>query len=353
LIGYVLLSLLVFGILIFVHELGHFLTAKAAGVQVNEFALGMGPAIIKRTYGETTYSLRWIPMGGYCAMEGEDETSDDPRAFTSAKPWKRIVILIAGSCMNFLAGLLILGVLFSFSAGYVSPTIDSFFENSTLAEETGLREGDTLYRIDGRRVYLYTDVSMLLSRNTTGMPDLQVLRDGRIVDLGKVPLIPKEYVVDGEPGLYYGLRFTPKENSPAATLRNTWYTALDFSRMVWMGLTDLVTGAAKVSEMSGPVGIVSVMAQTGESSETVGDAIGNIAYFAAFLAVNLALMNMLPIPALDGGRVFFLLISVLLEKLLGRKLPAKYEGAIHAAGMVLLFGLLAVITLKDILYLFR
>jgi len=149
-----------------------------------------------------------------------------------------------------------------------------------------------------------------------------------------------------------GLSFTAKKNSVGATLKNAWYTALDFARMVWMGLGDLITGLVGVDDMSGPVGIVSVMAQTGEASATVTDAIMNIAYFGAFLAINLAVMNMLPIPALDGGRAFFLLLTFAIEKITRRKLDPKYEGYIHAAGMILLLGFIAFITFKDIFKLF-
>lgn len=285
-------------------------------------------------------------------MEGEDGDSESPRSFSAAAHWKRLVVLAAGSFMNFLAGLLILLVIFSSAAGFSSTEIAGFFEGSTVSEETGLVEGDSLYRIDGKRVYIYSDISMLLSRNSDGTPNLQVKRDGELVDLGDVPLTLREYDLNGERVVKYGLYFAAKENSFVTTLQNSWYTALDFARMVWMSLGDLVTGLVGVEDMSGPVGIVSAIAQTGENSATKADAIMNISYFAAFLAVNLAVMNMLPIPALDGGRVFFLAISWLVEAITKKKLNPKYEGYIHAAGMVLLLGFIAVITLKDIVRLF-
>lgn len=350
---YILVAILVFGILIFVHELGHFIAAKASGVQVNEFAICMGPAIFQKTVGETTYSLRCIPIGGYCAMEGEDENTGNPRAFTAAKVWKRFLILIAGSFMNFLAGLLILIIIYSTASGFSTPVISGFFEDSAIAQETGLQEGDVLYRIDGRRVYIYSDISMLMARNTTGVFDLTVKRDGRVVNLENVPLSPREFEIDGVKSMKYGLHFSKKENSVSATLENAWYTAIDFSRMVWMGLSDLISGIVGIDDMSGPVGIVTVIAQTGESSETVSDAALNISYFSAFLAVNLAVMNMLPIPALDGGRAFFLLVTWCVEKITKKKIDPKYEGYIHAACMVLLFAFIGFITLKDILKLFR
>jgi len=352
LILYIFIAVLVFGLLVFVHELGHFLAARASGVQVNEFSIGMGPAVFQKTKGDTVYSLRCIPIGGFCAMEGEDENSGNPKAFTSAKTWKRFVILAAGSAMNFLAGILALLVVYSTAAGFAVPVISGFFENSDISQQTGLAVGDELHSIDGKRVFIYSDVSMLLARNSTGVFDLEVIREGEKISLQDVPMAPKEYEVDGVKSLKYGLYFSFAENSLSAVLKNTWYTAVDFARLVWLGLSDLVTGIVGLDDMSGPVGIVSVMAQTGQASKTAADAAVNLAYFSAFLAVNLAVMNMLPIPALDGGRVFFLLVTWVAEKMTGKKIDPKYEGYIHAAGMILLLGFIAFITLKDILKLF-
>ena len=347
------MAVLIFGVLIFVHELGHFLVAKRTGVQVNEFALCMGPTLWSKKWGETTYSLRAIPIGGFCAMEGEDEDSENPRAFTSAAVWKRFYILIAGSAMNFLAGLLILVIIFSFAAGFTSTTLSGFTDGATIAEETGLQEGDTFYRIDGQRVYFFQDISLLLNRNSTGNYALEVIRDGKVTDLGTVPMIPKEFDFDGEKRLAYGLKFVAREKSVGAVLEEAWFSSIYFCRLVWMGLGDLVSGMVGLDDMSGPVGIVSQIAQTGKNSATATDAALNIAYFAAFLAVNLAVMNMLPIPALDGGRAFFLLISAAIEKITKKKISPKFEGYIHAAGMLLLLGFIALITLKDIVKLFR
>ena len=345
---YILLAVLIFGVLIMTHELGHFITAKLFGVRVNEFSICMGPAIWKKTVGETTYALRCIPIGGYCAMEGEDETSEDPRAFTSAKPWKRAIILVAGSAMNFLTGLLILIIMYSTVAGFSTAKISDFFPLCPLQSEQGLQIGDEFHRIDGRRVYMYSDIGMLMSRNTTGKFDLEIKRDGRLIKLDDFPMDLQEYEENGETVLRYGIYFGYEDKTVGTVLKNAWYSSLDFARMVWMSLSDLIKGLVDVDDMSGPVGIVSVIAQTGKSSETAGVAALNISYLAAFIAINLAVMNLLPIPALDGGRVFFLLITTVLEKALRRKIDPKYEGYIHAAGMVLLLLFIAFITLKDI-----
>ena len=346
---YVIVALLVFGVLIFLHELGHFISAKATGVRVNEFSICMGPALWQKTVGETTYSLRLIPIGGYCAMEGEDDASDDPRSFTAASVWKRLCILVSGAAANFLCGLLILLVLFSTSYLAATPTIREFYPESTVAEETGLQIGDTFYRIDGRRVYRYEDVGMLLDR-TAGRHTLEVQRGGSRISLGEVTLERRAYA--GEEQYMYGIRFKIVPMTFPLALKQTWFTAVDFVRMIWMSLGDLIHGLVGFDQVSGTVGIVRMIAQTGEAAETATIAARSIAFFAGFLAVNLAVMNLLPVPALDGGKVFTLLITALLEAVLGRKIDPKYEQYIHAAGMVLLLILIALITLKDILAIF-
>ena len=345
---YVVLAILVFGVLIFTHELGHFLTAKLFGVRVNEFAINMGPTLFKKNVGETTYSLRLIPIGGFCAMEGEDEASDDPRAFTSANAWKRAIILIAGSAMNFLTGLLVLAIMYSAVTGFTTPQIVDFYPDCPMNREDGLQVNDTLYEIDGRRVYIYSDVSMLLGRNNTGVYDLTVKRDGKLVRVDNLEMSKRAYEENGQTVYRYGLYFGYEDASVGAVLRNTWYTALDFARMVWMSLGDLIKGFVSINDMSGPVGIVSVIAETGQSAESSAAAAFSIAYLGAFIAVNLAVMNMLPIPALDGGRVFFLLVNGLVQLVFRRKIDPKYEGYIHAAGMILLLSFIAFVSFKDI-----
>lgn len=346
---YILVAILIFGILIMTHELGHFLTAKMFGVRVNEFSICMGPALWKKTVGETTYALRCIPIGGYCAMEGEDEESEDPRAFTSAKPWKRAIILAAGSFMNFITGLLVLVLMYSAVTGFYTAKIVDFYPDCPYQSEAGLRVGDELYKIDGRRVYQYSNVGMLMGRNSTGVFDLTVKRNGELIELQDFPMEKRAYVDEnGETVYLYGLYFGYEEKTVSTVLKHAWNTALDFVRLVWMSLSDLIEGLVSINDMSGPVGIVSVIAETGESAETTGAAALNITYLAAFIAVNLAVMNMLPIPALDGGRIFFLAVTWILEKVIRRRIDPKYEGYLHAAGMIILLALIAFITMKDI-----
>ena len=341
---YVLFGILMFGILIAVHEFGHFSAAKLLGVKVNEFSIGMGPAIVQKQRGETTYSLRCVPIGGFCAMEGEDEESGDPRAFTSQKPWKRAIILVAGAFMNFLLGFIIVFLLFLNAAAFRSPTIVDFEDGCPYYSEDGFQKNDRILSINGHKVYQYSDISDFLSADTETY-DIVVKRDGKKVELKNFRLVPVEY----KDGKKYGLYFGYDEATFGNKLYYSWGTTTEFSRWVWQGLKTLVEGEVTMDDLSGPVGIVDLMAETGENAATVGDGLLDILYLTAFIAVNLAIMNMLPIPALDGGRVFFLIVTWIIESIIRKKLNPKYEGYIHAAGMVLLFILMAVIMFNDII----
>lgn len=342
---YVILAIFLFGVLVGIHELGHFLVAKASGVHVEEFSLGMGPAIISKQKGETLYALRCVPFGGYCAMLGEDEESEDPRAFTSVAMWKRAAILVAGSFMNFLLGLVIVILLYSGAYAFRSSVLVDFTEGCPYESAQGLQEGDRIYKIDGKRVYQYYNVSEFLAAGD-GVYDIVVIRDGKKLELEDFEMVPIEY--PGEEGKKYGFYMGYEEATLPIKLRNAWDTCMEFSRMVWMGLEELVRGNVKMDDMAGPVGIVDMMAETGSQAESTSDALYSIFYFTAFIAVNLAIMNMLPLPALDGGRIFLLLVTWLIEKIIRRKLDPKYEGYIHAAGMILLLGLMALIMFNDI-----
>ena len=349
-IAYIILAILIFGVLIAVHEFGHFSVAKLCGVKVNEFSVGMGPAIWKKQKGETLYALRAVPLGGYCAMEGEEEDSGDPRAFIVQPAWKKVLILCAGSFNNFLLGLIIIFCLYLGATAFVSPTIASFVEGCPYEGAEALQVGDRFIKIDGHTVYQYYDVGDFL-RQGDGMYDMVLERDGKRVELKNFSMTPRLY--EGQDRELFGFNFGYEEASFPVKLRYTWATAMEFGRMVWMGLSQLVHGEVGLQEMSGPVGIVDLMAETGENAETASDALYNILYLGAFIAINLAIMNMLPIPALDGGRIFLLLVTLVIEAITRKKLDPKYEAWIHAAGMVLLLGLMTVIMFNDIVKLFR
>ena len=348
--AYVLFGILIFGVLIAVHEFGHFLAAKLSGVKVNEFSVGMGPAILKKQKGETLYALRCIPLGGYCAMEGENEDSEDPRAFTSQSVWKRLVILCAGSFNNFVLGVLVIFILYLGAGAFLSPTIESFMDGCPYEGADALQVGDRFVKINGRHVYQYYDVGDFL-REGDGVYDLVLKRDGKTVRLKDFHMVPIRY--EGQDRELYGFNFGYEEATFPVKLRHTWNIAMEFGRMVWMSLRMLLNGEVGLKEMSGPVGIVELMAETGERADSISDGVQDILYLGAFIAINLAIMNMLPIPALDGGRVFLLLVSTLITAVTGKKLNSKYEAYIHAAGMVLLLALMAVIMFQDIFKIFQ
>lgn len=343
---FVLVGILVFGLLIAVHELGHFLTAKACGVKVEEFSIGMGPALFKKQKGDTLYSLRLVPIGGYCAMAGEDEASEDPRAFTSQAPWKRALILVAGSVMNVVFGFVLILGIFSSAEAFNAPVIGAFMENCPYEGEEALQLGDRFLRIDGKKVRMYGDVVELLPAEG-GEFDLLIRRDGKKIALEDFHMEPLEY--EGQSRKMYGFIFGVDEATFANKIKYSWYSTLDFAELVWDGLRELVRGQVGVQDMAGPVGVVDMMTESAAQAATVWDGILDILYFGAFIAINLGIMNMLPIPALDGGRVFFLLVTWLIESIIGRKLDPKYEGYVHAAGMILLLALMAFIMFNDII----
>ncbi len=350
----IIFSIFIFGFLIFVHELGHFLTAKLSGVQVNEFALFMGPAIWKKQIGETLYSLRTIPIGGYCAMEGEDEDSDNPRSFQKAAWWKRLIILLAGAAMNFVAGLLLVAIVFAPAEGFVAPVVESFEEYCTIDGANGLQVGDRFVEVDGEKIYLHSDFSMMLALNEGDIHDIVVERNGKLVELNDFYLERHEVTdEEGNKSMMLGFSFGTVDATFGNRLSFIWNTAAGWVRSVRLSLQMLITGKAGFADMSGPVGIVGTMTDVAASSETTLDAVLNLLYFGAFIAINLAVMNLLPIPALDGGRAVALLLTTAVEAITKKKINPKYEGYIHAAGMILLLGLMAVIMFKDVISLFK
>ncbi len=350
---YILAAILVFGVLIAVHELGHFLAAKACGVRVNEFSIGMGPLLFQRTKGETEYSLRLLPIGGYCAMEGEEEESKDPDALENKNFFQKLLIFAAGAGMNFVTGLLIILLLFADAAAFYTPEITGFAPEFETNGEASLLEGDRFYAINGERIYLYSDVSLFLDRGFGEPYDITVLRNGEKVVLKDLELKYGEVTsLTGEKYQGFGFFFGYEEANFLNRISYSWYQAVDFVRLVRLSLVDLVTGGADLNDLSGPVGIISTMTEVGENAASVKDAVGDIAYLAALIAVNLSVMNLLPLPALDGGKILFLAINSVSMLLFKKKVPPKYENYIHTAGLILLLGLMVVVCFNDIMKLF-
>ncbi len=346
-IVFALAAVFIFGFLVTIHEFGHFLAAQLCGVRVNEFSVGMGPCLWHRETDETQYSIRLLPIGGFCALEGQDEDSGDRRSFTCQSFWKKFVILSAGSFMNLLAGMIIIAMLFAGASGFYVDQISGFSEGFPLEGESGLMVGDVFYKVDGWRTYLRGDAAMLLSFNDGQGVDIEVIRNGKKIVLEDLPLYRGTY--DGQSGRF-GLLIGEMQipTSFLTKLRFIGYQTLDFIQQMWFSLVQLVRGTMGVQELSGPVGIVSIITEVGTASESAVSAARNIAYFAALIAINLAVMNMLPIPALDGGRIFFLLVDAAALLLFRRKVPEKWQAAVNAVCFMLLMGMMVLVTLHDV-----
>lgn len=335
----IILAILAFGLLVIVHEFGHFITAKRGGVQVNEFWIGMGPTLLKKQHNGTLYCLKLLPFGGACVMEGEDSESDNDHAFGKASLPRRMLIVAAGALMNFLVGFLIVLAVIQPNGpngGYIVSTIDSIDPASTAAAEGGLQAGDEILEVDGYNILLRSDFEMALSRGMDTTYEVVVRRDGEKVTL---PAVVLEATIEGEDGRkMIGLTFAEQPDSIGMHVNMAVRTSLNYARLVWVSLGMLVSGQVGVDQLSGPVGVASVMATTASYS------ISAFLQLVAFISINLGVMNLLPLPALDGGRLVFLIIEGIRRK----PVPAKYEGYIHAAGLMLLLALMVYVTGQDI-----
>lgn len=335
----IILAILAFGLLVIVHEFGHFITAKRGGVQVNEFWIGMGPTLLKKQHNGTLYCLKLLPFGGACVMEGEDSESDNDHAFGKAGLPRRMLIVAAGALMNFLVGFLIVLAVIQPNGpngGYIVSTIDSVDPASTAAAAGGLQAGDEILEVDGYNILLRSDFEMALSRGMDTTYEVVVRRDGEKVTL---PAVVLEATIEGEDGRkMIGLTFAEQPDSIGMHVNMAVRTSLNYARLVWVSLGMLVSGQVGVDQLSGPVGVASVMATTASYS------ISAFLQLVAFISINLGVMNLLPLPALDGGRLVFLIIEGIRRK----PVPAKYEGYIHAAGLMLLLALMVYVTGQDI-----
>lgn len=346
---YILLAIVLFGIMIAIHEFGHFFTAKLFRVKVNEFAIGMGPTIWTRTKGETQYSLRAFPIGGFCAMEGEDEDTGDPRAFSRQAAWKKIIILCAGSVMNFLMGLVIVVLLYTGITAVRVPVITEFADGFQMEGESGLMVGDRVTKVDGHGIWCYDNVLNFLGRNDGNGMDLELERNGKTIVLNDFQMPIREYTYQGETYTGFGLIFGEiEELSPAGRFRYGLIQTLDYVRTVWISLADLVTGRVSVNQLSGVIGVVDIVSEVGANSATAWDGILNVLSIMSLIAVNLAVMNLLPIPALDGGRILFILLNGIIFLIFHRRIPEKYEGYVHTGAFFLLIVLMLLIAFKDV-----
>lgn len=328
----VIYAVILFVLLIFPHELGHFIVAKAVGVKVNEFAFGMGPAIYKRQKGETLYAIRLVPIGGYCAMEAENEASDDDRAFCNKPWWAKISVLLAGAAMNVLIAILVLSIIMGY-VGSATTSIDQVQADSP-AYTAGLESGDKIVNVNDTEIESWQDLTTAIGETKESLA-ITVERDGEEMTLNAVPVKGEDgrYIVGITPQISHNI-FTAVANGGKAT----W----NMTVMMFDMLKQLITGEVPSSEIAGPIGMVTMV------NETTNYGITYFGYLIALMSLNLAILNLLPIPALDGGRILFVFIRMITGKMISDNL----EGKIHAAGMVLLLCLMVFATWNDITRLF-
>ncbi len=335
----VLFALLIFSLIIFVHELGHFLTARLFKVKVHEFAIGMGPKLFSRQKGETTYSIRAIPIGGFCGMEGEDTASNDEGSF-SAKPWyAKLIILAAGAAMNVLLGFVISIIFVSISAsqhGIASTTVETVQEQSPLADF--LEAGDRVLSVNGNKVHIKTDIDFAMQQSGGAATEIKILRDGKVLTKSFTPLAAK--YSDGTPAYLIGFIPTVEKANISNVMHQSFWRTVWMGKLVFVSLGMIIRGQASVSDISGPVGVVDAM-----NSQAQTGGLAALLYLASFISVNIGIMNLLPIPALDGGRIFFVLIEAIRRK----PIPPEKEGIVHFVGLILLLGIMVFATWNDIM----
>ncbi len=337
----VVLAILLFCIMIFPHELGHFIAAKKMGVKVNEFAFGMGPTLWKKQKGETLYAIRLLPVGGFCAMEGEDEDTGDSRSFMAKKPWQKIVILMAGSFMNMISAILVMAIILGV-AGFTTNTIGKVSEGSSAAA-AGLKSGDKIIAIDGQDISSWSDIVVNIPASEDTI-EVTVKRKGTTQTVEVTPQLQQTVDEDGEViSESYVIGITSKiSHSPIKAITNGAKATWNIVKLMFQSLAMLFTGQADVNDLTGPVGMVEMV------SEATQIGLWYYGFLVALICVNLAIINMLPFPALDGGRILFVLFTVIT----GRKVSEKAEGIIHMIGLALLLTLMIYVTFNDVIRIF-
>ena len=336
-----ILAIILFCIMIFPHELGHYIAAKKCGVKVNEFAFGMGPVIWKKQKGETLHSIRLFPIGGFCAMEGEDEDSTDERAFGQKKPWQKIIILAAGSLMN-LACAIVIMCLIAGIYGFTTTTLGEV-ESGSPAALAGLEPNDKIVSVTTDKVYkieAWNDISTAINTVKDGQSvSVEYEREGKTHAADIKPTIVDGVDAQGNTVSRYVLGITCKiSHNPAkaavAGVQSTW----NLTKMMFSAIGQIFTGKVGADELTGPVGMVQMVSRTSEYGWSY------YGFLTILICLNLAVINMLPLPALDGGRIIFVLFTMIT----GRKVSERVEGTVHIIGLVLLMGLMIYVTKNDI-----
>lgn len=324
----IIYALLIICVLIFFHELGHFMAAKACGVKVNEFAIGMGPKVLKKQKGETLYSVRAFPLGGFCAMEGEDEDSQDERAFNRKSVWKKAIIIVAGAAMNLIIAIILM-IAVNYMNGVPTTTISQVEENSP-AYTAGIQKGDKIISINDKKINSWDDVQAVKNAVNTRELNIKVQRKDTELNI-------KTTLKENDRNKIIGIVPVSEKNIVKAIANGpsaTW----NMAKSMYSGLYSLITGKVSAKELSGPVGIVYLI------NKGISRGFATVLYLTSLISLNLAIINMLPLPALDGGR----LLMVIIRRLTGKAISSKVEGVIHAVGLGLLLLLTIYVTWNDI-----
>ena len=354
----ILAALLVFSAVIAIHEFGHFAVAKLCGIRVNEFSIGMGPALWKTVRKGTQYTLRALPVGGYVALEGEESPEsqqaeaarEDPalenpippeqrtgKSLNEAPVWQRMLVMAAGAFMNFVLGFVVLLILILAQEGPITSKTIYAIQDGALCGQTGLQAGDKVLAVNGRRCFVANDMIYELVRTEQYRADFTVKRNGQTVELPDVQFDTWQDE-DGQTHMSLGFTVYGIEKTPLSVLKEAGNSVLYYGRIVFTSLLDLLKGRESINNLSGPVGIVSAIGQAASYGWQ------DLLELLALITINLGIFNLLPFPALDGGKVVFLLI----EGITGHAVPEKLQGGLTVAAFALLFGLMLFATYNDI-----
>lgn len=335
---YLIIAILVFCALICIHELGHYTAARIFKVSIKEFSIGMGKKLVSYTSKKSgiMYALRLFPVGGYVSMVGEDEETDDPNALNKKPAWQRLIILAAGATMNIVLGIILMLLLTTFALNIYGTTVTNFDESYVQTQDDELLQGDKIIKVENTKVHFYQELSYEIMHKGNKPLDITVIRNGETKVLNDVVFPTEE-----ESGTVFGSMFfgvNKLEKTFSNVISYTFYSSFSTIKMIWESLVDLVTGRYGLEAMSGPVGVMNVVAESARSG------LPNLIYITVFITMNLGVFNLLPVPALDGCRIVFVLIEIVR----GKPINPKYEGYVHLAGMLLLLLLMVVITFKDV-----
>ena len=342
-----LAALLVFGAVIAIHEFGHFSVAKLCGIQVNEFSIGMGPALWKKIYKGTQYSLRLLPVGGYVALEGEESPESqqaEPAPTPTGTPlneapvWQRMLVMAAGAFMNFVLGFVVLLFLIGLRSEPITSRVIYAVEDGALCGQTGLQAGDKVLAVNGRRCFVANDMLYELVRTEQYRAAFTVLRDGQTVELPDVQFDTWQDE-NGETHMKLGFTVYGIKKTPLNVVKEAGNSVLYYGRIVYTSLADLLRGRESINDLSGPVGIVTAIGQAASYG------LEDLMELLVLITINLGIFNLLPFPALDGGKLVFLLI----EGVTGYVVPEKIQSSLTVAAFALLFGLMIFATYNDIL----